>query len=512
VKITPNILKIAIFATGVSGIVAEYILSTLASYFLGDSIIQWTLIVSVMLFSMGLGARISKHISENLLPKFIFIEFILSIFVSFSSLIVYLLAAQSAYLGVIIYSQSILVGLLIGMEIPIVIRLNNQFEVLKVNISSVLEKDYYGSLVGGLFFAFVGLPYLGLTYTPFVLGSLNFIIALLLFIVLYKHINKYRKTITASIFLVSTIILLGAYFAKPIILYGEQKKYKEKVILTKQSKYQRIVITQWKNDFFLFINSNKQLSTLDEEMYHEPLIHPIMHLAKEHKNILVLGGGDGCAVRELLKYKDIENITLVDLDPEMTKLAQTNEILLNINDSSLLNKKVTIINKDGFNFIENTDKYFDVIIIDLPDPRTVELARLYSLEFYSLCNQHLKNNGFIITQAGSPYYASRSFRTIDKTLSAANFNTLKIHNQILTFGEWGWIIGTKQLSKKQLRNSFLSLNLNDIDTKWINNEALNLLASFGKDIFDDTKDSIIVNKISNPVLYRTYLNGKWDYY
>jgi len=511
-KISPNILKIAIFITGVSGIVAEYILSTLASYFLGDSILQWTLIVSVMLFSMGLGARISKHINKDLLPKFIFIEFILSIFVSFSSLFVYLIAAYSNYLGILIYTLSIMVGLLIGMEIPIVIRLNDKFEDLKVNISSVLEKDYYGSLVGGVFFAFVGLPFLGLTYTPFVLGSLNFVVAVLLFIVLYKHISRFRTLIISSAVFVSVAIMLGVIYAKPIILYGEQKKYKEKVILTEQSKYQRIVITQWENEFFLFINGNKQLSTIDEAMYHEPLVHPIMHLAKEHKSILILGGGDGCAVREILKYDDVDKITLVDLDPEMTRLAKTDPVLLDINKRSFLSDKLTIKNEDGFNFIENTNQYYDLIIIDLPDPRSVELSKLYSMEMYELCRQKLKLNGFIITQAGSPYYAPRSFKTIDYTMSAAGFNTLKIHNQILTFGEWGWVIGSKQLNNENLKKAFLNLNVEDVDTKWLNNESLHLMASFGKDIFDKNKDSLEVNKISNPALYRTYLNGNWDYY
>ena len=511
-RIKPNILKIAIFITGVSGIVAEYILSTLASYFLGDSILQWTLIVSVMLFSMGLGARISKHIDNDLLPKFIFLEFTLSIFVSFSSLLVYLFAAYSSYIGILIYGLSIMVGLLIGMEIPIVIRLNESFEDLKVNISSVLEKDYYGSLVGGVFFAFVGLPYLGLTYTPFLLGSLNFVVALLLFGVLYKHITKFRKIIIISAVFIVVSIVLGAFYAKPIILFGEQKKYKEKIVLTEQTKYQRIVITQWKQEYFLFINGNKQLSTIDETMYHEPLVHPIMQMAKEHKKVLILGGGDGCAAREVLKYKDVESITLVDLDPEMTHLAETNAILLDINQSSFLNPKVNIINEDGFNFIEKTDQFFDVIIIDFPDPRTVELAKLYSLEFYSLCNKILKENGFLITQAGSPYYAPRSFKTIDYTMENAGFNTLRIHNQILTFGEWGWIIGSKNREKNTVKKAFLNIDFNGVETKWINNEALNLLVSFGKDIFDKNNDSIRVNKVSDPILYRIYLDGNWDYY
>ena len=180
-KLKSNILKLSLFATGLSGIVAEYILSTLASYFLGDSIFQWTLIVSVMLFSMGLGSRLSRFLETDLLKKFIIIEFILSLLTSFSSLLAYTAAAYTVYTGIIIYSLSILIGLLIGMEIPLVVRLNDEFEALKVNISSVLENDYYGSLLGGLFFAFVGLPYLGLTYTPFILGGINFAVAIFLF-------------------------------------------------------------------------------------------------------------------------------------------------------------------------------------------------------------------------------------------------------------------------------------------------------------------------------------------
>ncbi|MEM8567818.1 MAG: spermidine synthase, partial [Bacteroidota bacterium] len=161
-KLRSNILKLALFATGLSGIVAEYILSTLATYFLGDSVFQWTMIVSIMLFSMGLGSRISKSIKSSLLEKFITIEFTLSVLSAFVSVITYSASAYYGYVGFVIYGLSIIIGLLIGMEIPIVIRLNDEFEDLRVNVSTVMEKDYYGSLLGGVFFAFVGLPYLGL--------------------------------------------------------------------------------------------------------------------------------------------------------------------------------------------------------------------------------------------------------------------------------------------------------------------------------------------------------------
>lgn len=508
-----NILKTSIFATGLSGIVAQYILSTLASYFLGDSTVQWALTVSIMLFAMGLGARVSKYIDNNLLTKFIFLEFALSLFVSFSSLFVYLFASYSVYLGILIYSLTIIIGFLIGLEIPIVIRLNDQFENIKVNISTILEKDYYGSLLGGIFFAFVGLPYLGLTYTPFVLGFINFAVAFLLFYMLYKESGeKFRNKIIAFAVFVVVFISLGITYAKPIILFGEQKRYVEKVVFAEQSRYQRIVLTQWKSDYYLFINGNKQLSTVDEEMYHEPLVHPIMKLAKEHKNILILGGGDGCAVREILKHDNVEHVTLVDLDPMITQLAKENEILVGINKRSLFDPRVKVVNTDGLNFLEESKEFYDLIIVDLPDPRTLELAKLYSLEFYHLCKYRLKTNGFVITQAGSPYYASRAYKTIDKTIESAGFATLPIHNQVLSFGEWGWIIGAKNMSKEELKTNFLNIKFGDLPTRWINEEALYLLSSFGKDIFDDDNTELRPNKISNPILYRYYLNGNWDLY
>jgi len=332
-------------------------------------------------------------------------------------------------------------------------------------------------------------------------------------VMLYKESKeKYRKSILSFAAFIVIAISLGLTYAKPIILFGEQKRYVEKVVFAEQSSYQRIVLTQWKNDYYLFLNGNKQLSTVDEEMYHEPLVHPIMKLAKEHKNVLILGGGDGCAVREILKHKGVEHITLVDLDPEMTRLAKENKILLGINKGSFFDKRVKIINQDGLNFLEDCKDFYDVIIVDLPDPRTLELAKLYSLEFYHLCKYRLKTNGFIITQSGSPYYASRAFKTINKTIEVAGFSTLPIHNQVISFGEWGWVIGAKNMTKSELKKAFLNIKFDDISTRWINEEALYLLSSFGKDIFDADTSKLMPNKISNPILYKYYLNGKWDLY
>lgn len=508
-----NILKLALFATGLSGIVAEYVLSTLATYFLGDSVFQWTMIVSIMLFSMGFGSRISRYINSKLLQKFIYIEFTLSLLTAFVSVITYISSAYYGDNSFIIYGLSILVGLLIGMEIPIVMRLNDEFEELKVNVSSVMEKDYYGSLLGGVFFAFVGLPYLGLTYTPFILGAINFMVACLLIYILWSTIEQgIKKQLLGLISLVIIILVAGVTYAKSIIDYGEEIRYKDRVVYSEQTKYQRIVITQSQEDFWLFINGNQQLSSIDEVMYHEPLVHPVMGLLKEPKHILVLGGGDGGAVREILKYPSVEKITLVDLDPKMTELGQTHDWLVAMNQNALNHEKVEIINVDGYTWMENQQQFFDAIIIDLPDPKTVELGRLYSYEFYKLCYNRLRPHGIITTQAGSPYYAARAFNCIDVTLEEAGFTTAPLHNQVVTLGEWGWVLGAKQGDKADLKQALQAMSFTGLETQWINHESMTLITSFGKKVFPDDDKPVEVNKIHNPVLYKYYLDGKWDLY
>ena len=506
------VLKIALFLTGISGIVAEYVLSTLASYFLGNSIVQWTMILSTMMFSMGLGSRFSKYIKNNLVESLIIVEFTLSIFTSLAALSVYTVSAFTQYTGIFIYLCSISIGVLIGLEIPLVTRINENYEPLRVNIASVMEKDYFGSLFGGIFFAFVGLPMLGISYTPFILGVTNFIVAIWLYYQLSNNLELKNKTsLKAYGIFVSTILILGFIYTDEIIIFGEQNKYKDRIVYEEQSRYQKITITQWKNDYWLYINGNEQLSTFDEFLYHEPLVHPVMNLVKEHKNILILGGGDGFAVKELLKYPEVEEIVMVDLDPAMTDLGKDNPIMRKFNNDSMHSDKLEIINMDGFNYLEDINKFFDVIIVDLPDPKSVELNKLYTKEFYQLALFKLRPNGMIITQAGSPYYATKAFKCIDKTMLAAGFNTLKLHNQVLTLGEWGWILGSKTQEEKLLKKRLQSIKYDHVKTRWINNEAMYLISSFGKEFYK--KDGKIdINTINNPVLYQYYISGNWDLY
>ncbi len=507
------ILKISLFATGCAGIVAEFVLSTLATYLLGNAVFQWTIVMSLMLFAMGLGSRISRLFHNRLLDAFIIIEFSLSVLCAVSAVLAYGIAPFTDYTSLIIYFQSFVIGSLIGLEIPLVTRMNETYEELRTNISGVMEKDYYGALLGGLAFAFFALPYLGLTYTPIILGTINFLVASLILFRFFALLE--RKKLLMSVFCLTFIflILLGV-FAKPVIMYGEQGSYLDKIIYSKQTAYQKIIMTQWKDYYWLFINGQEQFSTYDEEKYHEPLVHPAMKLSHNTDRVLILGGGDGLALREVFKHRNVKSVTLVDIDPAMTALAKKHPVLLKINKGSMMNSKVKIINKDAARFVAEDSSLYGVIIIDLPDPDSIDLMHLYSENFYRMLRMHLIRGGIIVTQATSPYFTREAFLCIIKTMQKAGLNVLPFHNHVPTMGEWGWVIGIKPEDYgKYLEKNIMSLDFSDIETRFLNNDAMISMMHFGKGVLDEEyMEDIKVNTKINPVLYRYYMSGSWGVY
>ena len=500
------------FATGCAAMVTEYTLATLASYLLGNTILQWTVVISLMMFSMGVGSRLSRKLTGDLLDRYVFAEFGLSLFCTFSAIFSFWFAAFTIHNGLVVYGFACLIGFLTGLEIPLVTRINEKYESLRVNISSVMEYDYYGALAGGALFAFVLLPFLGLTYTPILLGGINLMVAGL---ILWKFSDKLKwaKFINSTFLALMVVIAGSAFFAKPIILFGEQHKYKDKIIYEEQTRYQKIVVTQWKNDYWLFLNGSTQFSTYDEERYHEPLVHPALSLLKERTDILILGGGDGLAVRELLKYPDVERITVVDLDPAMTELAKTHEIFLKINEGSLNSDRVQVINQDAYQFIQNSKNFFDAIIVDLPDPKSVSLSLLYSLGFYKMANKLLKPFGVLVTQSTSPLYSPEAFLCIKKSMEAGGFSVVPYQNSIPTLGEWGWNLGVKKeaMSMEKLRGNLLNLEFSGLTTRFINRDAMTSMAHFGKGLFERS-DEIEVNTQFNHILLKYYRQGDWDIY
>jgi spermidine synthase len=507
-------LQVAMFATGCSGIVAEYVLSTLATYLLGNAIFQWSIVMSMMLFSMGLGSRVSRNFRKNLLDSFILIEFCLSLSCAASGAIVFGFAAYTEARIFIIYSLALVVGLFIGMEIPLATRINSQYQELRSNISAVMEMDYFGSLLGGLLFAFVLLPFLGLTYTPLILGSINFAVAAFLFL-RFRGLLAAKRRVGILFVLVLVILATLAVTVKPIVRYGEQKQYKDLVVLSQQTRFQKIVMTQWKDWFWLYINGDEQFSTYDEERYHEPLVHPALKLCSDPSRVLILGGGDGLAVREVLKHKTVKTVTLVDIDSVMTDLAKNHPLLTTINKGSMNDPKVTVLNMDASSFLDSSDSLYNVILIDLPDPDSMDLMHLYSKGFYTDLSKRLARGGVIVTQASSPFFARKAYLCILKTMDAAGLVTLPFHNQVPTLGEWGWVLGARKgdITRERLKKAASSLEFNDIETRFLNHDAMQALVQFGKGLFDSKDaDNIKINRISDPVLLRYYQEGSWGVY
>jgi len=507
------VLKACIFATGLAGIVAEYVMATLASYLLGDAVLQWTLTVSLMLFAMGVGSRLSRFIRGSVLDAFVTVELLLSVVCATSATLAYFLSAWTTSLAPIIYGISFAIGLLIGIEIPLATRLNQVFDELRVNISSVLEYDYYGALLGGVLFAFVALPFLGLTYTPIAVGAINLVVAGLLF-ARHRRVFAWRRVLSVSFAGVSLFLIALAWLAEPIVLFGEQFKYRDQVIYQDQTRYQRIVMTRFRDDHWLYLDGHTQFSSYDEERYHEPLVHPAMLASAARRHILVLGGGDGLALREVLRHPEVMDVTLVDIDPAMTTLGRSHEVLVELNRDAFADPRVTVENRDAYTYLRDADsRFWDVILVDLPDPRTIDLARLYGLEFYRLARRHLSPGGVVVTQATSPFFTRRAFLSVGATMEAAGLITVRYHNHVPTMGEWGWVLGMRGRDAAAPRDDWLrqrlaALSFETLDTRFLNRDAMLSMLHFGKG-FDG---EVEVSNETNFAIFYYYRDGDWDLY
>ncbi|WP_461831385.1 polyamine aminopropyltransferase [Aquifex sp.] len=434
-----TVLKLCIFFTGFSGLVAEYSIATLATYLLGNAVFQWSVIISLFLLFMGVGSRLTRYISDkNLVVTFVLAEVLLSLLVSLSPTVAYYFASYPSELRFIIYFLSAVVGTLIGLEIPIAVRINNKYEELKVNLSSILEKDYLGSLPAGLLYAYFLLPKLGLPYTTLIAGFLNLSVAMLFS--LFFPLNFALRIVP---FVVGVILTLYGVFIPKIILYEEQRFYGEQIVSFFRTPYQKVVLTRYKNFYSLYLDGHLQFSTLDERRYHESLVHIPASLISNYRKALILGGGDGLALREAIKYP-FKSVTLVDLDEELLKFSKDNSLMRKINQNSFWDRRVKIISEDAFNFVFKTNEKFDLVIIDLIDPRTFSSARVYSLEFYKKLKHILTERGVFITQAGDVFFKSKVFCSILKTIRKAGFYTIPFVVNIPSMGEWGFIIGSKE--------------------------------------------------------------------
>ena len=492
------LLLFAVFIIATCGLIYELVAGTLASYLLGDSVKQFSFIIGVYLFSMGIGSFFSKFFNKNLLNTFVEIEILVGLIGGLSSVILFLLFENVGSFQFILYLFVFVTGFLVGLEIPLLMNILKDRVEFKDLVSNVFTFDYIGALLASILFPLVLVPKLGIMGTSLFFGMINVSIAITLCFLLKRELKKPSLLRAKAVF--SFLILLTVFiFSNDILAYSEGKLYGENIIYTNSTPYQRIVLTHNKSDYRLYLNNNLQFSSADEYRYHEALVHPAMSMAKSVKNVLVLGGGDGLAVREILKYKDVQKVTLVDLDEGMTKLFKTNSVLTNFNQNSLNNPKVTVINTDAYIWAKNNKEKYDVAIIDFPDPSNYSLGKLYSLNFYQTINTILKPDATVVIQTTSPYFAPKSFWCINKTVMQVFPQVDAYHAYVPSFGEWGYTIAINGFG-----TTFNTVNRKADGLKFYNYQ----FDRFNYFTNDMISNQIEINRLDNQILVR-YFDEEW---
>jgi spermidine synthase len=437
----PIALFLSVLLIAACGLIYELVASALASYLLGDSVLQFSTVIGTYLFAMGIGSWMSRYLGRGLVARFISIELLVGLIGGFSSTILFLAFAYTSAFRLALYAIVVLIGVLVGLEIPLLMRILRDRFSFKDVVANVLTFDYLGALAASLAFPVLLVPKLGLVRSAMLFGLVNAGIALWstwLFAPLLAR--RAVPLLRAACVAVVAVLAIGMTQAKRLTSLAEESIYADEVIFSRDTRYQHIVLTAWKDDLRLFLNSHLQFSSRDEYRYHESLVHPGLSALPGARRVLVLGGGDGLAVREILKYPSVQSITLVDLDAEMTRLFATHPLLTRLNQGALTSPRLKVINADAFVWLDENTESYDFIVVDFPDPNNYGVGKLYTTTFYRLLGRHLARHGLAVIQSTSPMFARQSFWSIVETLKQAGLETRPYHAYVPTFGEWGFVL------------------------------------------------------------------------
>jgi spermidine synthase len=441
-----NLLLISVIVIATCGLVYELIAGTAASYLLGDSVTQFSTVIGCYLFAMGAGSWLTKYVERNLIGVFIKVEILVGAIGGASAMLLFLLFDHVASFRVLLYFLVFIIGMLVGVEIPLLLRILKDRLEFRELVSRVLALDYLGALFASVLFPLVLVPYLGLVKSSFLFGMLNVGVAVWVVYALKDEVPSLAATRFSAI-AVLVLLTLGFVYSERIMSIAESGAYPGSVIFSQSTPYQRIVITKTRHDLRLFLNSNLQFSSVDEYRYHEALVHPALAALENPKSVLIFGGGDGLALREVLKYPSVEKVVMVDLDPAMTELFSQSDILTGLNEKSLLSKKLEIVHKDAFIWVREMQQsanppQFDAVISDVPDPSNFSIGKLYSRTFFSALKSLVHEKSVIVVQSTSPLVARKAFWCVNNTLQDAGFKTAPYHLNVPAFGEWGYVIAS----------------------------------------------------------------------
>lgn len=428
---------VVVFVCAACGLVYELELVALASYLIGDSVTQASVVLSVMVFAMGVGSLLAKRLRCRPAVGFGLVESGLALIGGCSAMVLY---AAFAWLGEarhVLVAFSLAIGVLIGAEIPLLMSLIQRAESRRGGgrreqdaagtVADLFAADYVGALVGGLAFPFLLLPWLGQLTGALVTGAVNAVAGGGLVLWLF------RRDLTARARLLLIVVNIGvlAVLATATVLAGDfeaaarRAVYGADVRVAVRTPLQEVVVTGGRGGPpDLFLDGRLRVGGRDEYRYHEALVHPAMN--GRRARVLILGGGDGLAAREALRYPDVRAVTVVELDPGVVRLARTDPELATLNGQAFRDPRVTVAYGDAFSRLRRArpvQERYDVVVCDLPDPTLTAGAKFYSEEFYGLVAGVLADGGRLVVHAGSATARPRTYWTVDATLRAAGYAT-----------------------------------------------------------------------------------------
>jgi spermidine synthase len=434
------ILFLNVLVIGACGLIYELLAGTVASYVLGDSVTQFSLIIGLYLSALGVGAWLSRFIDRELASKFVEVELAVALVGGLSAPLLFFGFARLEWFQLFLFLIVFVIGVLVGLELPILMRILKEELDFKDLVSRVLSFDYIGSLIAAVLFPLFLVPRIGLVRTSILFGLLNGCVGLYGTYLLAPLMKRRLTPLRIRAAVVLLILAVAFIEAKQLTSFAEQELFADEIIYATSSPYQRIVVTRGKSGFHLFLNGNLQFSSADEYRYHEALVHPALASVVNPRHVLILGGGDGLALREVLKYRSVEQVTLVDLDPKMTNLSRAFPALAELNHRSFSDPRVQVVNADAMIWIDANRERFDAAIVDFPDPNSFALGKLYTTRFYKLLREHLTRDAAVSVQCTSPLFARRSYWCIIRTMEAAGFTVRPYQTTVPSFGVWGFAL------------------------------------------------------------------------
>ncbi|MFO0867967.1 MAG: polyamine aminopropyltransferase [Pirellulales bacterium] len=496
------LLYLNVLVVATCGLVYELLAGTLASYVLGDSVTQFSLVIGVYLSALGVGAWLSRFVVDQLARCFLEVELGVALLGGCSAPLLFWGFGHSESFQLLLFGMVLAIGILVGLELPLLMRILQSHLDFKDLVSRVLAFDYLGALFASVAFPLLLVPRLGLVRTSLTFGLLNALVGLwgtwLLAPVLRPPLLGLRLRGIATI----CLLAVGWWQADHLTRLSEESLFAHPIVYAATSPYQRIVVTRGAAGFQLYLNGNLQFHSADEYRYHEALVHPALASAANRGRILVLGGGDGLAVREILRYPEVEAVTLVDIDPAMTELGRHFLPLAELNRGALDDPRVRLVHADAYVWLENGepaphDQPYDVVIIDFPDPNNFALGKLYTTGFYRRLLRRVAPQGVVAIQCTSPLIARTSYWCIVRTMEAAGFHVAPYQATVPSFGVWGFALARVAAPAESVR---LSPEIAG-QLRYLNDEVLRELFVLPPDIGPVPAD---INRLDNQALVRYY--------